>query len=164
MNALAEEMLRSALVIAAANLVFAVALGLADRFGSHDRGVDSVTLLDALVIGCAQAFALIPGASRAGVTMTAGLVLGLSRRAAARFSFLMAVPVITLAGGLKGYEAFTDRVVVDSSALAVGVVFSAACALGCIHAFMELVERVGMLPFVIYRLLLGVALLAFFVV
>ena len=75
---------------------------------------------------------------------------------------MLAIPVIALAGSLKGYEAFTDRIDTDTSALAVGVLFSAVCALACIHAFMALVEKIGMLPFVIYRLLLGVVLLTVF--
>lgn len=162
-NSLAGDALRSVMVIAVANLVFGGLLWLADATGSRSREAGELRLRDAVFIGCAQALSLIPGTSRSGVTITAAMALGLSRQAAARFSFLLSVPVIALAGGLKGYEAITDKLDVQWDALAVGTVFSAACALLCIHAFMVLVERVGMLPFVIYRAVLGVMLLAFVV-
>ena len=162
-NAFAGDSLRSALVIAVANLVFAALLWFADARGRRQRSVATLSVVDALLIGTAQALALIPGASRAGVTMTAALALGLTRQAAARFSFLIAIPVIALAGGLKAYEAYTEQVVVDIGSLVLGVVVSALCALACIHVFLSLVERVGMLPFVAYRLALGVALLVFIV-
>lgn len=162
-NAFAGDALRSPLVIAYANLAFAAALWLADVTGSRQRSLGDLRLRDAFLIGCAQSFALIPGASRAGVTMTAAMALGMGRQAAARFSFLIAIPVIALAGALKSYEGITEQVPVQWDAIAVGVVFSAVCALGCIHAFMVLVERVGMMPFVLYRLLLGVVLLVLFV-
>lgn len=160
-NAMAGDALRSVLVIAVANLVFAALLWLADARGARSRDVASLRLSDALLIGCAQALSLIPGTSRSGVTITAAMALGLGRRAAARFSFLLAVPIIALAGGLKGYEALTEQLTVRWDALAVGTVFSALCALACIHTFMLLVERVGMLPFVLYRVVLGVFLLLF---
>jgi undecaprenyl-diphosphatase len=161
-NALAGDALRSPIVIAFANLIFAAALWLADVKGARRRNIDSLGFMDALLIGCAQSLSLVPGASRAGVTMTAAMALGLGRRAAARFSFLIAIPVIALAGLLKTYEGITDQVPVQWDVVAVGVVFSAVCALGCIHGFMVLVERVGMLPFVLYRLALGGVLLLLF--
>jgi undecaprenyl-diphosphatase len=158
-KALAGDALRSALVIAVANLVFAGALWWSDSHGRRRRGLEDLRLRDAVLVGCAQALALIPGASRSGVTMTAGLMLGLGREAAARFSFLLAVPVIALAGLVQGAEALSGRVVVDPVAFALGTGLSALCAFACIHAFLRLVERVGMLPFVIYRLALGAGLL-----
>jgi undecaprenyl-diphosphatase len=158
-KALAGEALRSALVIALANLVFAGLLWWSDHHGRRSRGVDDLRLRDALLVGCAQALALIPGASRSGVTMTAGLMLGLGREAAARFSFLLALPAIALAGLLQGAEAVSGRVPLDPLAFALGTGLSALCAAACIHAFLRLVERVGMLPFVIYRLLLGAGIL-----
>ncbi len=87
--------------------------------------------------------------------------MGYSRQAAARFSFLLAVPLIALAGGLKGYEAVREQVPVDWSAIGLGVLLSALFAFTCIHIFLKLLERVGMLPFVIYRLLLGAVLLLY---
>ncbi len=158
-KALAGDALRAAAVIAVANLLFAALLWWSDARGPRERGIETLRVRDALLIGCAQALALIPGASRSGVTMMAGLMLGLTREAAARFSFLLAVPVIALAGLLQGAEALSGRVPVDLGAFAVGTALSALCAFACIHAFLRLVERVGMLPFVIYRLVLGAGLL-----
>jgi undecaprenyl-diphosphatase len=158
---LAGGMLRSALVIALANLLFAGLLWWSDVAGQRRRGLADMRLRDALLVGCAQALSLVPGTSRSGVTMTAALALGLTREAAARFSFLLAVPVIVLAGLLEAHEAVTSRVVVDWAAVGVGTAVSALCAFACIHAFLRLVERVGMLPFVLYRLALGVGLLVF---
>jgi undecaprenyl-diphosphatase len=93
--------------------------------------------------------------------MTAGLALGLTRQAAARFSFLLAVPIIVLAGMLETWTLLREPVAVNWAALAAGVVVAALSAFACIHVFLRLVERVGMLPFVLYRLVLGIALLVF---
>ena len=156
---LADGMLRSVLVIALANLVFAGVLWVCDARGARTRALGDMRFRDALLIGCAQALALIPGASRSGVTMSAALALGMTRQAAARFSFLLAVPIIVLAGLLETYELLHEPVPVDWLAMSVGVLVSALCAFACIHVFLRLVERVGMLPFVLYRLALGVVLL-----
>jgi len=156
------DSLRSVLAIALANLVFAGLLWWSDASGRHARGLAEMRARDALLVGCAQALALIPGTSRSGVTMMAGLMLGLTREAAARFSFLLAVPVIALAGILETYGALGEGVVVDWPAVAVGTLVSALCAFACIHAFLRLVARVGMLPFVLYRLVLGAGLLWFY--
>ncbi len=161
-NALVGDELRRLAVIALANIIFALALWWVDRQAAQrSKGLQSLTVRDALVVGCAQALALIPGTSRSGVTMTAALAMGYSRQAAARFSFLLAVPLIALAGGLKGYEAVREQVPVDWSAIGLGVLLSALFAFACIHVFLKLLERVGMLPFVIYRLLLGAVLLVY---
>jgi undecaprenyl-diphosphatase len=86
----------------------------------------------------------------------------LNRSASARFSFLLSVPLIMAAGGLKGKELVESAMPVDWTAISVGVVLSAVTAYLCIHFFMKLIERMGMLPFVIYRLLLGAILLVMF--
>jgi len=158
-KAFAGDALRSVALIAVANLVFAGLLWWSDARGRRRRGLADMTLRDALLVGCAQALALIPGTSRSGVTMTAGLALGLTREAAARFSFLLAVPVIALAGLLEAAAAVRADAPVDWAATAAGTLLSALCAFACIHLFLRLVERVGMLPFVIYRLVLGAGLL-----
>lgn len=153
------DSLRSVLVIALANLFFAGLLLWSDRTGRKERAVGQMRFRDAVLIGLAQALALIPGASRSGVTMTAALMLGLTREAAARFSFLMAIPIIALAGLLETSSALRDGASVDWIAVAVGTLMSGACAFACIHLFLRLVDRVGMVPFVIYRLILGAGLL-----
>jgi undecaprenyl-diphosphatase len=154
-----ETVLRAPLVIAGATLVFALLLWWADARGRGTRSEHAIGWKDVLVIGVAQAVALIPGTSRSGITMTAGLMLGLSRSAAARFSFLLSIPVIVLAGGLNALELVQGEAAVDWRALILGSLLSALAAYLCIHFFLKLLERIGMLPFVIYRLLLGIGLL-----
>ncbi len=110
-------------------------------------------------IACAQMLALIPGTSRSGATMTAGLMLGLTREASARFSFLLSIPVIVLATSLQGKMLYTSSIDVNWWALAVGVMVSFLSAYICIHYFLTYIKRAGMQPFVIYRVLLGLYLL-----
>jgi len=154
-----ETELRSPLVLAWATVIFAPLLWWADVRGRGTRSEHAIGWKDVLVIGVAQALALIPGTSRSGITMTAGLMLGLSRSAAARFSFLLSIPVIVLAGGLNIIDLVRGEALVDWTSLLLGSVLSGLAAYLCIHVFLRLLERIGMLPFVIYRLLLGAGLL-----
>lgn len=159
-----ENDLRSALVIAASTLFFGLLLGWADRGGDkNNKPLESITWKQTLMVGVAQAFALIPGTSRSGVTMTALLALGFSRTASARFSFLMAVPAIALPGLLKGVELATTNEPVAWGFLIIGALVSAIMAFTCMHWFMRFVERVGMMPFVIYRILLSIVIVALLV-
>jgi undecaprenyl-diphosphatase len=112
----------------------------------------------ALLIGFAQAMALVPGVSRSGVTITAGLFLGLGRAAAARFSFLLSIPVIASAGVLKARDLYASPAPVDWTMLIVGALVSGLVAYLCIAAFLQLLNRLGMAPFVYYRVLLGLGL------
>lgn len=156
-----EQELREPLLIAWATLGFGVLLWLGDYVARRNPAPRSEAHLgwrDVLCIGCAQALALIPGASRSGVTITAGLLLGLSPVAAARFSFLLSIPVILLACGLSTYELARAETAVAWTVLGWGVLFSAISAYLCIHCFLTLLERVGLLPFVLYRLALGLLL------
>lgn len=153
-----ETSLRSPLVIAWATVIFGLLLWWADAQGKRERSEHSIGWRDVVVIGVAQAIALIPGTSRSGITMTAGLMMGLTRAGAARFSFLLSIPVIVLAGGLNTLELAQSSMPVDWAALGLGVLFSALSAYLCIHLFLKALERIGMLPFVIYRLLLGALL------
>jgi undecaprenyl-diphosphatase len=114
-----------------------------------------------LVIGLAQAVALIPGTSRSGITITAGLFLGLTRDAAARFSFLLSIPAILMSGGYKSLQLLAMENV-DWLSILYGTLISAVTAFICIHYFLKFLDRIGMLPFVIYRLVLGVFLLYVF--
>lgn len=158
-----EVFLRSPLVIALTTIVFGLLLGWADWQGKRQRDEHSLNWKDIAVIGIAQAIALIPGTSRSGITMTAGLMLGLTRAAAARFSFLLSIPVIILAGSLLTLELITTPGATDWTALISGAIFSAISAYVCIMLFLKLLERIGMWPFVIYRLILGTILLWLFV-
>lgn len=158
-----DEMMRSALVIATATVLFAVLLWWADFYMRGERRESDLRWRDVLIIGVAQALALIPGTSRSGVVITAGLALGMSRESAARFSFLLSIPVIALAGVVKTLDAWLGDAPVAWDAMLLGTLLSALCAYACIHWFLKLVERIGVLPFVVYRLLLGAVLFAFLV-
>ncbi len=151
--------MRSPLVIAVATIVFGLLLWWADVQGKRKRDEHSIGWRDVVVIGMAQAVALIPGTSRSGITMTAGLIMGLNRAAAARFSFLLSIPVIVLAGGLNTLELIESPLPVDWNSLLLGVGLSAISAYMCITLFLKALERIGMFPFVVYRLALGVVLL-----
>ncbi len=155
-----EASLRDPIPIALATLVFGVLLWVADRRGARRRDEHTLTWRDVAVIGAAQALALIPGTSRSGITITAGLWMGLTRTAAARFSFLLSVPVILLAGGFNVVRLFSSPEPVPWGFIALGAAVSGATAFACIHWFLKLIDRIGLLPFVIYRLLLAAVLLA----
>lgn len=153
---------RSALVIAASTIVFGLVLWWADARGVRRFEMERLDGKRALLIGCAQALALIPGTSRSGITITAALLLGFTRQSAARFSFLLSIPLILAAGGLKTIELIqtgNDAAWLD---IAWGVGISFVSAVLCIKLFLAALDRIGMLPFVIYRLLLGVVLLVLF--
>ena len=159
---LVETDLRSPLVIAWATIGFGLLLAVADRIQRHERDEYSLAWKDVLIIGCFQALALIPGTSRSGITMTAGLLLGLQRDAAARFSFLLSIPVIIASGVFKTRDLVESRLPVEWGLLALAVVLSAVSAWLCIHLFLKLINRIGMMPFVVYRLVLGGVLLYLF--
>lgn len=160
--------LREPYVIAITTIVFGVLLGLADRnSASKQRSLTMMTLSHALIfIGIAQALALIPGTSRSGATMTAALFLGYQREAAAKFSFLLAVPTIALSGLLLGKniveQSAEQAVSIDWLALMLGVGVSAVFALLCMRWFMRFIQRVGVMPFVYYRFALAVLILLTF--
>lgn len=154
-----EVHLRSPLVIAATTIVFGLLLWLADRRGRLVRDEYSLGWQDFLVIGGAQALALIPGTSRSGITITAALLLGLTREAAARYSFLLSIPIIVLSGLSVTKDLLESNAAVDWTTLLLGTAIAAVSAFFCIHYFLAFINRMGMTPFVIYRLLLGVLLL-----
>ena len=155
---LIENHLRTLPVIATTTLVFGLLLGLADRKGSSGSTVVRLTLMIAVGVGLAQAFAPIPGVSRSGVTITAGLLMGLGHHAAARFSFLLSIPIIASAGALMLLEVVQTEVAVDWSMLGVAMLVSGVTAYFCIAVFLRLLERVGLMPFVYYRVLLALVL------
>ena len=157
-----ETHLRSPMVIALATIGFGVLLGVADLRGRQARREDSLSVVDVIWIGLAQALALIPGTSRSGITMTAALALGLTRSAAARFSFLLSIPVILMAGGYETLQLVQQPGTVDWGSILLGTLVAAVSAYLSIHFFLRLIERIGMLPFVVYRLLLGAYLLVLF--
>ena len=151
--------LRIPMLIAVNLIAFGVLLGVADRSGAKERGVLSISLRDAMIIGAAQALALIPGVSRSGITMTAGLFLGLGRTEAARYSFLRGVPVTVAAcahgalGLATGDEAF------NGTDFALGALIAAVAGVACIHFLLGFLRRLGVMPFVYYRIALGLVVL-----
>jgi undecaprenyl-diphosphatase len=154
-----EANLRSAWVIVFTLSGYAVLMILADRFGRRAREISSVRIKDAFLIGVAQALALVPGTSRSGVTITAAMALGLERQDAARFSFLLAVPVILLATAYSLFGLLRSEAMVAWGQLAIGVLISAVVAYLSIDFFMRFVSRIGLLPFAIYRFALAAAIL-----
>ena len=154
--------LRDPLIIAGATIGFALLLWWADRRRSGDRAMRQLSIRDALLIGVFQALALIPGTSRSGITITAGLMLGLSRETAARFSFLMSVPIIIAAGSLKAVSLAQSDEVIPWSVFALGVLVAFFSAWAVIALFLRFISRVGMTPFVLYRIILGSLLLIAF--
>lgn len=157
-----EDYARSMKVIAATTIIFAFFLWWADVKGANKKHLRDMTLQLALIIGVAQAIALIPGTSRSGITITAALMLGFMRADAARFSFLLAIPVILLSGGYMSLK--LDYAQIDWVVMLTGIVVSGVSAYLCIHYFLGFINRIGMLPFVIYRLLLGAALILLIII
>lgn len=150
--------LRNAEVIIATTLIFAVVLWLADRNSGTRTDEHKLGMGGALAIGLAQILALIPGTSRSGITMSAALFCGLGREAASRFSFLLAIPVIAGASLLQLLELLAQEEV-NWGLLVYATILAMITAWLCIHFFLRYINRIGFLPFVIYRLLLGVFLL-----
>lgn len=148
-------------IVAVAFIVFGLVLGVADRRGRKDRGVETISLAGAVLVGLAQAVALVPGASRSGTTISAGLLLGLRREDAARFSFLLFLPVSAAAGALEGLRLVQDgQFGAQLGSMAIVMVASALAGVICIHVFLGFVRRSSMMPFVIYRVIFGLAILA----
>lgn len=161
-NDIIESALRSPLYLAAGLIVFGLVLAWADWRRNSGRTEYQLGWKDIVFIGLAQALALFPGTSRSGITITAGLLLGLGREAASRFSFLLSIPVIVIATGLQTKELLESGAPIQFTALATGTVLSGISAYLCIHYFLAFIKRIGMQPFVIYRLLLGALLIYFF--
>jgi len=148
-----------ALVIAGTTIGFGLLLWIADLRGRRARSELSLSWKDALLIGLFQAIAIIPGTSRSGITITAALLLGLTRKAASRFSFLISIPTILMAGGLETLDLVQAREPVDWTPLWLGTLLSFVVAYITIHFFLKFIEKISMLPFVLYRVLLGALIL-----
>ena len=133
--------------------VFGLVMLVADRGARGRRGVDDLRWRDAVVVGLAQAAALIPGVSRSGATMTAGIALAQSRETAARFSFLLSIPVIAGAGLYKGVDLLRDGFPehIGPAAFAIGIGASAASGFAAVSGLLRFLRRGSLVPFVIYR-------------
>jgi undecaprenyl-diphosphatase len=137
-------------------------LWIGERYGEKKQHLVDLTLVQAIVIGIAQTLALIPGTSRVGITLTAALLLGLTSQAAATFSFLLSIPVIILAGGYEVRMLILTGSEMDPVQMLLAMVVAFVSSLLVIHLFLKALTRIGLLPFVIYRLVLGVVLLWIF--
>lgn len=161
LNDFVEDYARALPVIATTSIVFALLLYWSERRGSLQASISALTWRSALFIGVAQMLALIPGTSRSGVTMTAALFCNLTRAAAARFSFLLSIPIILATGLLKTTELLSSGdSTIDWAGLMYATILSGLVAYSCIHYFLRLIDRIGFLPFVLYRVALGLLLFA----
>lgn len=154
-----EVHFRSIEVIAYTTIVFGILLWVADAFFHDNKEIHQLTWKTSLIIGISQAIALIPGTSRSGITMTAARFLGFKREAAARFSFLLSIPLITIAAFYKLMQLVTSNISVEWGTILSGVILSMISAYICIHFFLKWLNSIGFTVFLIYRLLLGFFLL-----
>lgn len=150
-----EVNLRDPAVIVYTLAGYGILMAVADRVGHRDRSMADVGFKDALMIGFAQALALVPGTSRSGVTISAARFLGFARQDAARFSFLLSAPVISLAAGYKLLQLIMGDEPVAWGQLALGAFVSCVVAYLSIEFFMRFVSRIGLAPFAVYRILLA---------
>jgi undecaprenyl-diphosphatase len=157
----ADEKLRTPFIIGTALIVVGLVMWAGERVGSEDRSLGQVSLLDSILVGCAQAFAVIPGVSRSGSTMAAGLFRGMNRETAARFSFLLSTPLIAGACLKKGMEIHHHGLPADMRMpFVVGIIVSAIVGYAVIAVLIRFLERRTFTIFVVYRVILGVILLA----
>ena len=157
----ADEKLRSPFIIGPALIIVGLLMWAGERVGSESHNLGQVSFLDSILIGVAQAFAVIPGVSRSGSTMTAGLFRGMNRETAARFSFLLSTPLIAGACLKKGWEIHHSGLPADMRLpFLFGIIVSAAVGYAVIAVLIRFLERRTFTIFVVYRVILGVILLA----
>ncbi|MCE4024751.1 MULTISPECIES: undecaprenyl-diphosphate phosphatase [unclassified Microbacterium] len=154
-----ETVFRSLWLVAIMLIVFGVLLGVADAIGARRRTLKDLTLGHGIVYGLAQSLALIPGVSRSGGTITAGLLLGYEREAAARYAFLLAIPAVFGSGVYQAVKSIGEPSVFSAgeTLAATGIAF--VVGLGVIAFFMRWISQRSFLPFVVYRILLGIVLI-----
>lgn len=156
-----ETQARSALLVAGTTIFYGLLLGVADRVGRHARKLGDIGWQVALVIGMAQALAIIPGTSRSGITITAALLLGLTRPAAARFSFLLGIPIFSLAAAKQGLDLMESGVTAaELVPMGIGLAASALVGYAVIAWLLNWLRSRSLTVFVVYRLLLGAVILA----
>lgn len=157
-----DSTLRNTVIVAVMMIAVGILLFVVDRFSKRQYSLDSITLPGAVGVGVAQAFALIPGVSRSGITIIAGLVQNLNRESAARFSFLLSMPIVAGAGAKKIFDLFTgsNGLSGEGTTLAIGFVTSAIVGYLCIKFFLKYLQSHSLAIFAYYRVILGVAILA----
>jgi undecaprenyl-diphosphatase len=154
-----EGAFRSLWVIAAAMIIVALALAWVERRAAHNRDFASITMRDAVIIGCAQVLALVPGVSRSGITLLAAMAVGLRRDASARFSFLLSIPAVAAAGVFELPKVLHARDI-GGAPLVIGLVVAAVSGYASIAWLLRFLRTRSTMPFVIYRIALGVLLIA----
>lgn len=154
-----ETTLRSLWLVAGMLIFFGVLLGIADHVGAKRRTLGDLTLGHGVIFGFAQALALIPGVSRSGGTITAGLFLGYERAAAARYAFLLAIPAVFGSGFYQLYKSAGEQGPFTAGETAIATVVAFVVALGVIAFFMSWISKRSFLPFVVYRVALGSTIL-----
>ena len=157
-----DNNLRNTLVISVTTIFFALVLWIATLRAPRKNELAEISLNEALIIGLAQSISLIPGTSRSGITISAGLLLGLDTKTATKFSFLMSIPTI---GAIAAYQILSldlGNLVSYIQFNVLGLFVSFLVAYFTIDIFMKFIEKIGFLPFVIYRLVLGMLLVAYF--
>ena len=155
--------LRSPEIIAYATIIFAFILYLSTKVKSQYSNLESITPKQSLIIGIAQCFALIPGTSRSGITISAALALGLTSKVASKFSFLLAIPTI---GAIACYQLLSlefDAFIDEYRANLIGIIISFVVAYLTIDFFIKFIDRIGFMPFIIYRIILGSLILIVFI-
>ena len=162
-NVIILNYFRDPLVIAMAIILFGLMLWWADKTGAQARDETSLSWRDVFVIGLMQMFALIPGTSRSGITITVGLILGLDRESASRFSFLLSIPTIILAGGYETSKLVTSPSEVEWMIFLIVILVSCVTAALTMHYFLKFLKITGMTPYVIYRILLGLILVYLYI-
>lgn len=154
-----EGSFRSLWVVATSMIVVALGLAFVERTARHSRSYESITMRDVIIIGCAQALALVPGVSRSGITLLAAMALGLRRDAAARFSFLLSVPAVAAAAVFEMKHVLHSHEV-SSAALVIALVVAFVSGYASIAWLLRFLRTRTTMPFVFYRVALGILILA----
>lgn len=158
---LIETQARSALLVAGTTLFYGLLLGLADRLGRREQPLGGIGWREALLIGLAQALAIVPGTSRSGITITAALLLGLTRPAAARFSFLLGIPIFSLAAVKQAVDLLQEGVTAaELVPMGIGLAASAVVGYGVIAWLLNWLRSKSLTVFVVYRVILAAVILA----
>ena len=158
-DAIEGALTKNLYVIAASLIVLALILALAEKIAKFKKEVENITIFDSIIIGFAQALALIPGSSRSGTTITAGLFVGLKRESAARFSFLLSIPAVFASGALQLYEAmeFVDQSMAFN--IIVATIVSGISGYLAIDFLLKFLKKNSTFLFVYYRIALGIFIL-----
>lgn len=156
---LLDSYLRNTQVVASMLIIFSFIFWYAEKVSRENKNIQNLNKLDVLIIGFFQAIALIPGVSRSGITMSGGLFRNLSKEQAGEFTFLLSIPIITLASAKGVYDLATTDSELNALVLGLGIIVSGATGYICIKYFLNYLKKHSLLPFILYRLILGTTIL-----